>query len=313
VSLAAPLRVLVAPRGTRDWLRDAVVAGGGVVVDDAAAADAVVWTSPRDPAGLAALLAAHPQLSWVQLPWSGIEHYLALLAEQPADDTRLWTAGQGIYAKDVAEHALALMLAGLRDLKKRATATSWQPPSGLSLHGARVTIFGAGGIAQELMPLLAPFSPVVTVVRRKREAFAGAARVLTLDERVDAVADADVVVVALALTPETQGLIGARELAAMKQTALLVNVARGGHVDTAALVTALRARALGGACLDVTDPEPLPDDHALFHLDNCLITPHCANTPEMAVPVLTARVRDNVRRRIAGEPLLGVIDRAAGY
>ena len=302
------LRVYVAPRGTRDFLRDAVADGGGVVVDDVAAADAIVWTSPRDPAGLRALLARRPDLPWVQLPWAGIEHYLDVL-----DDRRVWTAAQGIYSDDVAEHVLALTLAGLRDLKKRAQASSWQAPSGLSLRGANVTVFGAGGITRALVALLEPFSVRLTVVRRRPDPFPGAARTLPLDERIHALADADVVVVALALTPQTRGIIGARELAAMKETAWLVNVARGGHVDTAALVDALARGAIGGAALDVTDPEPLPDGHALWAEPRCLITPHCANTPEMAVPVLSERVRENVRRRIAGLPLLGVVDVEAGY
>jgi phosphoglycerate dehydrogenase-like enzyme len=302
------LRVHVAPSGTRDFLRGAVKDGGGVLVDDVTEADALVWTSPRDPDGLRALLARRPGLPWVQLPWAGIEHYLDVL-----DDRRVWTAGQGIYADDVAEHVLALTLAGLRDLKKRALASSWQAPSGLSLRGANVTVLGAGGITRALVPLLAPLSVRLTVVRRRAEPFAGAVRTLPLEQRTEAIADADVVVVALALTPQTRGVIGRGELAAMKKTAWLINVARGGHVDTDALVDALARGAIGGAALDVTDPEPLPDGHPLWLQPRCLITPHCANTPEMAVPVLTERVRDNVRRRIAGLPLLGVVDVDAGY
>lgn len=303
-----PLRVHVAPVGTRDFLRAAVVEGGGLLVDDVADADALVWTSPRDVEGLRALLARRPDLPWVQLPWAGIEHFLGVL-----DEARVWTAGQGIYAEDVAEHVLALTLAGLRDLKRRATATTWQAPSGRSLRGARVTVFGGGGITKSLVPLLAPFAVDLTVVRRRREPFPGAARTLTLADRCAAVRDADVVILALALTPATRGCIGATELAAMLPTALLVNVARGDHVDTDALVEALAAGRPGGAALDVTTPEPLPDGHPLWAEPRCLITPHCANTPEMAVPVLSERVRENVRRRIRGAPLLGVVDVDAGY
>lgn len=301
------MRVLVAPEGTRDFLCDAVRAGGGDPVRDPSVAEAVVWTSPHDAQGLRALLDAHPHLGWVQLPWSGIERFLPIL-----DRDRLWTAAQGIYARDVAEHALALILAGLRDLKRRAVASSWEPPSGRSLRGARVTILGAGGIARELALLLAPFEVELTVVRRGDEAFSNA-RVLPLSRRIDALRDADVVALALALTPETAGCIGADELRAMKPTAWLVNVARGGHVDTEALLNALQRNEIGGAALDVTDPEPLPPGHLLFSLPNAIVTPHCANTPEMALPVLTERVRENVRRRVAGEALLGVIDHEGGY
>lgn len=300
------LSVLVAPRGTRDYLRDAVVAGGATLVDDARAADAIVWAAPHDPAGLAALL--HDGIRWVQLPWAGIEHYLPVL-----DHTRRWTAGQGVYADDVAEHVLALTLAALRELKSRALATSWTAPAGRSLRGARVTIFGAGGIATSLVRLLQPFDVTLSVVRHRPESFAGAARTLPFAERHAAISDADVVVLALPLLPGTRGFVDAAFFAAMKPGATLVNVARGAHVDTDALVAALRSGHLGAAALDVTDPEPLPAGHALWHEPRCLITPHCANTPEMALPVLSARVTENVRRFIAGEPLLGVVDVDAGY
>jgi len=298
--------VFVAPRGTRDFLRDAAVAGGATLVDDVRAADAIVWAAPNDPAGLGALL--HAGIRWVQLPWAGIEHYLTVL-----DRRRVWTAGQGVYADDVAEHVLALTLAALRELKSRALATSWTKPAGRSLRGARVTVFGAGGIATSLMRLLQPFDVTLTIVRQRPEPCAGAARTLPFADRHVAVADADVVVLALPLLPSTRGFVDADLLAAMKPGAVLVNVARGGHVDTDALVAALRSGRLGAAALDVTDPEPLPAGHPLWAEPRCLITPHCANTPEMALPVLSARVTENVRRFIAGEALLGVVDVDAGY
>ena len=121
------------------------------------------------------------------------------------------------------------------------------------------------------------------------------------------------VVLALSLTPETKGIIGAPELAAMGDGSWLVNVARGGHVDTAALVKALDDGSIGGAALDVTDPEPLPDGHPLWGRENCIITPHTADTIEMVVPLLAARIRTNVERLAAGDPLVGRVDPTAGY
>lgn len=306
------LNVAVLPEGLRPFLRDAVRDGGGTLVGLDDEPDALVWTNPRGGDELRALLAAHPSIRWVQLPWAGIEPFVDVL-----DREHIWTAGQGVYAVEVAEHALALALAGLRDLKVRARATSWERPSGLSLVGGRVTIVGGGGIARELVKLLAPFSVDVTVVRRKPEPFVlpdgRHARTLTLSSLHEAVRDADVVFLACALTPETRRCVDATVLASMKQSAWLVNVARGGIVDTQALVDALARGVIGGAALDVTDPEPLPDGHPLWSSPRCLITPHCANTPEMAVPVLTERVRENVRRKIAGEPLLGLVDVEHGY
>jgi phosphoglycerate dehydrogenase-like enzyme len=102
-------------------------------------------------------------------------------------------------------------------------------------------------------------------------------------------------------------------LSRMGPKAWLVNVARGGIVDTGALVDALRAKQIGGAALDVTDPEPLPDGHPLWVLDNALITPHVANTWEMALPELRGLVRRNVAHFAAGEPLEGVVDPLTGY
>jgi D-3-phosphoglycerate dehydrogenase len=141
----------------------------------------------------------------------------------------------------------------------------------------------------------------------------GAARVVGHDDLHDALAGALLVVLALALTPETTGIIGAAELERMDGDAWLVNVARGPHVVTDDLVAALRAGAIGGAALDVTDPEPLPAGHPLWDLDNCLITPHTSNTWTMAEPLFAQRVGANVARYQRGEPLLGLVDPKLGY
>ena len=133
------------------------------------------------------------------------------------------------------------------------------------------------------------------------------------DRLHDALPQADLVVVALALTPETTGIIGAKELAAMERHAALVNVARGRHVVTTDLVDALENGVIGGAGLDVTDPEPLPDGHPLWRAPNCVITPHTANTLAMARKPLSARITENVRRFAAGEPLIGPVDPVLGY
>jgi phosphoglycerate dehydrogenase-like enzyme len=150
-------------------------------------------------------------------------------------------------------------------------------------------------------------------VRRNVSGFDGVDRVLPANRYADALPGADLVVLALALTPETEGIIATDELDAMDDHAWLVNVARGRHVDTEDLVVALRDGVIGGAGLDVTDPEPLPDGHPLWSLPNCLITPHVGNTPEMAAPLLAQRITANVRRFAADEELLGLVDVDAGY
>jgi phosphoglycerate dehydrogenase-like enzyme len=137
--------------------------------------------------------------------------------------------------------------------------------------------------------------------------------VLEADDFPHALPGADLVVLALALTPETHGMFSAEEFGLMEDHAWIVNVARGGHIVTDDLVEALRSGVIGGAALDVTDPEPLPDGHPLWTMPNCIITPHVGNTPEMAKPLLAQRVSENVRRFARGEPLLGLVDVDAGY
>jgi phosphoglycerate dehydrogenase-like enzyme len=269
-----------------------------------------VWLSASDAESLASTLKANPGIRWVQLPFAGVEPFAAagLLG-----DGRHWTCAKGSFAREVAEHALALALAGLRLLPQRARARSWGQPAGTSLFGRDVTILGAGGIATELIRLLKPFATRVTVVRRSPGPFPGADRTLTQRGLLSALDGATVVWLALALTPETQGIIGPRELEVMGRRSWLVNVARGRHVDTEALVAALRAGSIGGAALDVTDPEPLPDGHPLWALDNCLITPHSADWPEVTEGPLAERIAQNVALFGAGLPLVGRVDPGAGY
>jgi D-3-phosphoglycerate dehydrogenase len=152
----------------------------------------------------------------------------------------------------------------------------------------------------------------VTVVRKRPDPLEGA-RILGWDRRNDALGDADAVILALALTGENTFFFAAPQFEAMASHACLVNVARGRHVVTEDLVAALTDGEIGAAGLDVTDPEPLPAGHPLWTLDNCLITPHTANTEAMAIPALAARIADNVRRFAAGEALEGLVDPDLGY
>jgi phosphoglycerate dehydrogenase-like enzyme len=229
------------------------------------------------------------------------------------DRRRRWTSAKGAYAEPVAEHALALLLAGLRDLPERARAHSWGQPAAQTLFDQPVTVLGGGGITIALLRLLEPFRARVTVVRRRAEPVAGAVRTVTPSQLGEALAGARAVVLTLALTPQSRGMIGQKELEIMDQQAWLVNVARGALVDTAALVGALRTNQIGGAALDVTDPEPLPAGHPLWDLPNCLITPHTADTEQMTEPLLAARIAENVRRFAAGHELEGRVDPDLGY
>ena len=303
------IRVAVGPTEPQAWMAEAVAAGGGEV-GDGEGADVLVWTDPGEAEALGAMLTEHPGIRWVQLPWAGIEQQLDVVR---AHADRTWTCAKGVYAEPVAELSLALLLAGLRGLGTYVRATTWEPPRGQNLAGANIAILGGGGITEALLRLLAPFRCDVTVVRRQAAPLEGASRVVTLDHLDDALATADAAVLALALTQDTVSLVDRRRLDLLGERGWLVNVARGRHVVTDDLVAALREAPLGGAALDVTDPEPLPDGHPLWTLPKALITPHVGNTPEMAVPLLSNRVSENLRRWAAGDPLLGLVDVDAGY
>jgi D-3-phosphoglycerate dehydrogenase len=295
-------------------LEDAVAEGGGelVPVEDA---DAIVWTDPRDPEGLRETL-RRSSVEWVQLPFAGIEAFVDVGV---IDDARTWTCTKGVYGRSTAEHAVALVLAAARRLHVHARASEWEETanqfdrSERTLQGASVLLVGTGGIGSALVEMLDPLGAEVVAVNRSGRPLDGAAGTHPVSELRRLLGDADFVVLAAALTPQTRHLIDERALASMRRDAWLVNVARGGLVDTDALVRALRDRSIGGAALDVTEPEPLPPGHALWELPNALVTPHVANTWPMAVPELAAMVRRNVAHFAAGEPLEGVVDPSLGY
>ncbi|MFM7252118.1 MAG: D-isomer specific 2-hydroxyacid dehydrogenase family protein [Ilumatobacteraceae bacterium] len=302
-----PPRIALAPDSAPDWMAAAITAGGGHVVP-VAEAEAIVWAEPSGADRLRSLLDDAPHVRWVQLPWAGVEQFAGVF-----DDDRVWTCGKGVYAEPVAELALSMALAGMRNVGAYARASSWSGPVGQNLIGANVTILGGGGITESLLRLLRPFDCRVTVVRRHATAMDGADEVLEADRYVDALPDADLVVLALALTPETEGMLSRGEFEQMRPTSWVVNVARGRHIVTDDLVWALENGVIGGAALDVTEPEPLPPDHRLWSLPNCIITPHVGNTPEMGVPLLSERIERNVRAFAAGEDLIGHVDVERGY
>ncbi len=247
----------------------------------------------RDLAGLRVL----------QLGSAGYEHALPYLPEGVA----LCNA-QGVHDAGTAELALGLLIAAQRgiDVAARAmTAASWEPAYRPSLTDRRVLILGAGGIGTAIARRLAAFEvDVVRVATRAREDEAG--HVHAASDLPDLLPDVDAVVLAVPATPATTGLVDATFLAAMPDGALLVNVARGVVVDTGALVAEVRAGRLRAA-LDVTDPEPLPADHPLWHLPGVLVTPHVGGMTDAAEPRMLALVRAQIGALAAGAAPLHVV------
>jgi len=290
---------------------EAVEAAGGTVGELSAQSRGLIWLDFVASERLGAALDRFPGIRWVQLPWAGVDLFTEIMREHP---DVLWTSAKGAYAQPVAEHAFALTLSLLRLIPRRVLATSWpEKREGTSLFGLTVVVVGAGGIALEYIRMLRAFEARVIVVRRTDEPVPGAELTVTADRLLEVLPRADVVMLGAALTEGSARLIGAEELAAMKPSAYLVNIARGQLIDQDALVSALRDGGIAGAGLDVTDPEPLPDGHPLWTEPNAIITPHSADTPEMIAPLLAERIRQNVRAFLDDGRFVGIVDPQTGY
>ena len=298
-----------------NWRRDAIITGikdVGSEISSESECSGLIWTDPKDVEELDKILNNNSNISWVQLPFAGVEPFVDLMKNK---NHLIWSCGKGTYAKPVAEMAFAMALSGFRGLSSyiRDQANCWGRPIGRNLFNANVTILGGGGITQELIPMLQPFSCNITVVRRSNENMEGVNKVVLVDKLDEILPTTDLLILALALTSETVGIIGKKQLSLLPSDAWIVNVARGQHIDTQALVTALTEGSIGGAGLDVTDPEPLPADHPLWTMNNVIISPHVGNTPEMGIPLLVNRVKENVVRWRAEQTLVGLVDTEAGY
>jgi phosphoglycerate dehydrogenase-like enzyme len=251
-----------------------------------------------------------PKLAWVQLLSAG---YDAVARHGLPPRVILTNAGDA-YAPAVATHAIALLLALQRQLPALLGAQArghWQRGlhAGNTIpHGGTIAVLGFGAIGSEIGHLLKPFGARIIAVTRSGRSCADADESLPATALHAVLPRADAVVIALAASEESRHLIGAPELALMKRSGFLVNIARGYVVDNLALAEALRQGIIAGAGLDVTEPEPLPPEHPLWTAPNLIITPHMAGAAgEVLGTRLAALVSDNIGRRLRGEPLLNRI------
>lgn len=266
-------------------------------------------------------LAAATSLRWVRTASAGVNHILVVPGMMERDEIVL-TNSRAVHGPAIADHAFAMLLALTRDLPVhlagRAEGTWLREGSGtltpVALAGRTLLVVGLGGIGTEIARRGHGFGMRVIGTRRSDDP--GPEFVERVGKPADLPAflkEADVVAIAAPLTPETEGLIDAEALALMKPGGYLINIARGQIVDQDALVAALRSGHLAGAGLDVTTPEPLPPDHPLWRLPNVVITPHVASRAELTRERGDALFAENLRRFGAGEPLLNVVDKRAGY
>lgn len=251
------------------------------------------------------------KLVWLNSIYAGLD-FLPLDLLQARGTTI--TNGAGINAVTIAEYVVMGMLTmakGYREVVRAQDRREWltDSPGKRELAGSKALLLGYGAIGKLVKTRLEAFEVEVAVVRRS-----GGKGVLGPDEWRARLGEFDWVILAVPATSETDAMIGAAELAAMKPDAVLVNIARGAVVDQDALVAALTERRIGGAFLDVTTPEPLPADHPLWSLENAHVTMHLSGRAQSKMFVRSAeRFVANCRRFVAGEPLEPVFDPARGY
>jgi phosphoglycerate dehydrogenase-like enzyme len=264
------------------------------------------------------LLARMPNLRWYQ-QWGAGADWLMRHPEIAGRDFVI-TNASGVHAIQISEHILALMLALARRLPQACRAQlrgEWQRQEHerlFELAGKTMVLIGVGAIGARTAALAAALDVRVIGVRRNAgEPIPGVARMVGPERLLEVLPLADFVVLTIPLTPETRHMIGERELRAMKPSAHIFNIGRGGTIDEAALIRALRAGWIAGAGLDVFEKEPLPADSPLWQMENVLITAHYAGaTPHYNERAMTLFL-DNLRRYRAGEPLRNVVDKQLGY
>lgn len=266
-------------------------------------------------------LANAPRLKWVQLTSAGAEHLLEAVQEGRPD--LLVTTASGIHRVPIAEFVVWAMITLSRRLGqvlRESSARQWQPQPprfyyGEEIRGKTLGVLGLGAIGREVAAVGRAMGMRTLGFRRSGgSAEEAGADGLFGPEGLDAMLpQCDFLVVALPLTPETTGLLGERELRAMKPTGYLVNVARGAIVEQEALVRALREGWIAGAALDVFAEEPLPESSELWGLPNLVITPHLAGATMPYLERATDVFIENLRRYLAGGEMVNLLDRKKGY
>lgn len=267
------------------------------------------------------LIPSLTRLRWVQAPAAGIGH---ILSPELAASHIILTTARGVRARAIAEHVLLMALALARRLPKivrRQLEHAWAldeiETSGAirTLYGKRLGIAGLGSIGAEVAGMAAAFGMRVSATRKRIDAPIpdGVEDVLPPGRLPELLAKSDVLLLSAALTPETRLFLGRDALRHIKHGAFLINVGRGRLLDDEAVIEALRDGRLGGAALDVFTREPLDPASPYWDLPNVIVTPHMSGAMEDYWTPLVALFADNLRRFEAGEPLINVVDKSAGY
>lgn len=271
----------------------------------------IVWCDLHDKGAMAEIIAAASSAKWLNSIYAGVDGMpLDLLKQRGVAVTN----GAGINAITIAEYVLMAMLTiakGYREVVRAQDRHEWlqDSPGKVELFGSKALLLGYGAIGKLIEERLKAFNVDVTIVRRS-----AGPNTLTPDQWRAQLGEFDWVILAVPATSETDHMIGADELAAMKPSTTLINIARGSVVDQGALVKALQGKQIGAAFLDVTTPEPLPSDHPLWSLDNAHISMHLSGRAQDKMFVRSAtRFLENLERYRKGEPLSPLVNLDLGY
>jgi phosphoglycerate dehydrogenase-like enzyme len=283
---------------------EALAAGSGAEIG---------WFDMYSKPSMAAAILNATDLRWLNSLYAGVDGLpLVTLAERKV----VFTNGAGLNAATIAEYVVMGMLTiakGYREVVRGQDRHEWlaDAPGKVELSGSRALLLGYGAIGRLTEERLKAFNVDVSVVRRTPDA---TGHTLGPGQWRARLGEFDWVILAVPATPETERMIGAPELAAMKPSAVLLNIARGSVIDQDALVVALRSRSIAAAFLDVTDPEPLPPEHPLWSLANAHITMHLSGRSQsLTFQRAGQRFLENLARYRAGEPLHHQVDLVLGY
>jgi phosphoglycerate dehydrogenase-like enzyme len=263
---------------------------------------------------------AGKNLKWVQVMSAGVEHVLFLSGGTDLRDSHIvLTNNRIVQGPEIADHALAMLLMLSRDLRKYIAddlQETWSRSEfhGIELRGKTAVVVGVGGIGMQISQRAWAFGMSVIGVDPEDKPFTPfLTKVVKPDQLDEVVPQADVVFISAPHTEKSHKMMGAREFELMKPHSYFIAVSRGGVYDMGGLVKALDSKRLAGAGVDVMDPEPLPKGHPLWKFDNVVITPHIAGRSDHDRDRMVGTVKENIRRFVAGEPLINVVDKQKGY
>jgi phosphoglycerate dehydrogenase-like enzyme len=262
-----------------------------------------------DRAHLRDLAAVAPRLRWVQSTSAGIGQMVRRVGLDKTDI--VLTTASGVHARPLADFCLMAMLMFAKDyprMERDKRAKRWERYCGEELTGKTLAIIGLGRIGQEVARHGRRMDMRVVGMRRSDAVVDGIDKLYTRDELRAMLAATDFLVLAAPHTPETEGIVGASEIAALKRGAVVINIGRGQLIDEAALIRALQDGHLAGAALDVFEKEPPPPDSPLWDMPNVIISPHSASTVTQENARITELFCDNLRRYLSGRPLRNVLD-----